>query len=158
MNKTIAGVAALFALTASTAFASAPTLVNGGFGQRTTDESTFGFAICNQGTEDLTAPTPVSVAANGVTVSAQSASPIAAGACGYTYLSYDQFNMIGGHTYSIQVDVAGNTQTYTATVPGAVLGASISNVPESQTQLALMSTEIQLIEKLISLVRTALGQ
>ena len=66
--------------------------------------------------------------------------------------------MIGGHTYSVSVTVSNDTQKYSATVPGAVLGASTSNVPAGTDQLSLMSMQVQLLQKLIGLVKQALGQ
>ena len=50
---------AVLAFAASTAAAASANLVTGGFGQRASDLSTFGVAVCNNGTAPLTQSVPV---------------------------------------------------------------------------------------------------
>jgi hypothetical protein len=161
MNKLTLGVGLAVLMVVSTSavvFAAGANVTSGALGQRASDASSFGVAVCNNGTADQTASVPFSATANGVTVSGQSGSPITAGACTYTYLPYASFNMIGGSTYSVQVGIAGaDTQTYSVTVPGSVLGASTVNGAVDQNRINLMATEIQLLRQLIALIQMKLG-
>jgi len=165
MNKfTIGfGVAVITVVSVSTiAFAAGANLTGGSIGQRANDASSFGFAVCNSGAAAQTASVPVTVTANGVTVSSQSSPSITAGACVYTYLPYASFNMIGGKSYMVQVAITGaSAQSYSVKVPGSVLGASTVNPavagPVDQNRINLMATEVQVMKQLISILKTNLG-
>jgi len=150
------------------AFAAGANLTGGSIGQRASDASSFGFAVCNNGAAAQTVSVPVTVTANGVTVSSQSNPSIAAGACSYTYLPYASFTMTGGKSYTVQVAIDGAAaQSYSVTVPGSVLGASTVNPtvtgpvgqvgPVDQNRINLMATEVQVMKQLISLLKAKLG-
>ena len=56
----------------------------------------------------------------------------------------------------VQVSIGGaNAKSYRVTVPGLVLGASIG--PVGQDRITLMSTELQAIKQLISVIKGELG-
>ncbi|HEX4104114.1 MAG TPA: hypothetical protein VHZ04_01385 [Candidatus Paceibacterota bacterium] len=108
------------------------TLTNGGLGQIAADTTNFGVAICNGSKTALSASVPVSVTANGVSETTNSAGSIAAGVCEYTYLPYSQFNMQAGGTYSVAVAIdpnhtvitnTNNQTSYSVTVPTAQASA-----------------------------------
>ena len=157
MNKLTIGVAVTLVFAASTAFASTINLTNGGLGQRSNDPTSFGFAVCNNATADLTAAVPTLVAANGVSLTVQSPAPIAAGACDYAYVPYSSFNMESGSSYSVAVSINGGAASnYSVTVPGgSVLGASA--VSPDQARQNLMASEIILLQEVISKLQSLLG-
>ena len=154
----IMGLTAVALLIACAPVFAAASVTAGSIGQRANDASTFGIAVCNTGDAAQTASVPVAVTANGTTISAQSASPIAAGTCAYTYLSYASFAMVGGHAYPAQVSVnSGAPSAYTINVPGSVLGASAVISTPDQARANLMATEIVLLKQLIVLLQKKLG-
>ena len=159
MNKLTVGLglAVLTVVSVSAvAFAAGANLAGGSIGQQASNSSSFGFAVCNNGTSAQDAAVPVTVTANGVSVQSQSNPSIAAGACSYTYIPYASFNMIGGTTYTVQVAISGgDTESYSVTVPGSVLGASTG--PVDQNRIMLMATEVQLLHQLIALLQAKLG-
>ncbi len=165
MNKLTVGfglaVITVVSLSAA-AFAAGANLTSGSVGQRASDTSSFGVAVCNNGTATQAVSVPVTITANGATVSSQSNPSIAAGACSYTYLPYASFSMGGGKSYIVQVAVNGaDAQSYSVDVPGAVLGASAVNLtaagPVDQNRINLMATEVQVMKQLISLLKLKLG-
>lgn len=147
--------------------ASGVVLTNAGLGQKTGDSAHFGVAICNEGGVSLATPAPLSLTANNVTVTAASISPLAAGACGYTYFSYASFGMSAGQTYSVQVaiDPAGTLGasvevpvSYKVTVPpgGQVLGVSTVGETQAQQLLAQLASMVTILEALAAKAK-ALG-
>ena len=131
----IAAVAGILAFSAFTAMAAGYTLTNGGFGQVAGNNDSFGIAVCNGGKQATTQAVPVSVSANGATVTVSSASSIAPGKCEYTYLQYSQLSMAAGNTYDVAVTIdpshtlsanANNSASYNITVPGAPVAAAQS--------------------------------
>jgi hypothetical protein len=144
-------------LLASTALAAGATIVSGSIGQRSNDNSNFGVSSCNRGDVASQASVPLSVTANGITVTSQSAASIAPGACSYTYFPYTSFNMKNGQTYTVQTVTAGGASaSYSITVPGgAVLGASATS--PDQSHIDLLATQYRLVQQLISLLQKALG-
>jgi len=130
MNKNVlmAGALGLLAVALpALSQAAGVTLTNGGLGQSAGNASQFGVAVCNGGKTSVTASVPVSVSANSVNATVDSASSIAAGACAYTYLPYNQFGMKAGSTYTVSVTIdpnhtmatnANNQTSYSVTVPG----------------------------------------
>lgn len=131
MNKKIVttlGVISI-ALSVATAFAAVkPALTHGGLGQIAGDTQNFGVAVCNSGTKAVAQAASLSVNANGRTVTVNSAAPINAGACTYTYLSYAQFGMEQGRTYPVAVTIDGNTggqATYSLAVPTTSQAAAV---------------------------------
>ncbi|HVM76758.1 MAG TPA: hypothetical protein VMU07_01240 [Candidatus Paceibacterota bacterium] len=128
----------------------AANLTSGSIGQRASDASTFGIAVCNNGATAQNSSVPVSITANGTAVSISSAAPIKPGACSYSYVSYASFHMIGGRTYSVQVSVNGGAlQAYTVTMPGSVLGASTSGSSDDALRAQLLS----LLQQLLALLQ-----
>ena len=161
-NKLIfAGIAGmgLLVMVAPAFAASAIVLRHAGIGQRAGDTTSFGVAICNNGTQAVSGVVPFRVSANGKTVNATVNGALAAGGCQYTYLTYSSFNMTVGVSYSVSVAIDPNhtvttnvdaPATYMLSVPGSagkVLGASTS-IPSDQssqmlTQLASMEAMLQ---------------
>ncbi|HVO28515.1 MAG TPA: hypothetical protein VMT81_00840 [Candidatus Paceibacterota bacterium] len=113
----LAGFAVLAAVPAFAAAAGA--VVNGGLGQSAADPQQFGVAVCNNGSQALAAPVPVTVAANGASVTVSSQTSIASKGCAYSYVAYSQFGMAAGKAYTVSVSVGSDNATYTVTVPGA---------------------------------------
>jgi len=122
----IAGISMLLA-SASVSLAAGAILRNGGLGQIAGNIQNFGVAACNGGTKAVSQSVPISVVSNGATVGILSASPIGAGACTYSYLSYSQFGMQAGKTYPVTVTIdpahtlatnKDNQTIYSVTVPG----------------------------------------
>jgi hypothetical protein len=157
MKKLTLGFAvAVLAFGVSTVFAANTNLSNGGLGQRAGDNANFGVAVCNNAAADLTASVPVVITANGVSVTVQSPASIGANTCAYIYVPYNSFNMIGGTSYTVNVVIdGGNSASYTATMPGSVLGASTTGA--SQARINLMALEIQLLNTVISKLELLLG-
>jgi len=142
---------------AMAASASGASLANGGFGQRSTDPSSFGFAVCNKDTAAFSGSVPVSVVANGVTQNISVAESLTAGACAYSYLPYATFNMTAGNTYSITVTVNGQDQATYASIlvpsAGKVLGASTM----SAAQRAYLLNELANAEALLKVLLAKLN-
>lgn len=143
----IAGlIAMVFAAIPAASFAAGVVLRNGGLGQAASNESQFGVAVCNGGTVAVTKSVPVSIAANGKSASVTSASAIAPGACEYSYVSYSQFAMRAGATYSVAVTIdpqktlitnSDNQASYSVTVPGSSsLGSAAPHPSVAPTGLA----------------------
>src|SRR5258708_5146879 len=108
MKKLSIGFAVIaLVMGASTAFAANTNLSNGGLGQRAGDNTNFGVAVCNNASTDLTASVPVTITANGIPMTVQSAAPISANTCAYTYVPYSSFNMVGGVPYAVSVVIDG---------------------------------------------------
>lgn len=113
------------------------TLTNGGLGQIAGNTANFGVAVCNGGKTATTASVPMAVTANGVGITTNSASNIAAGACAYTYLPYSEFNMQAGKAYDVSVAIdpnhtaitnTNNQTSYTVTVPSSTGNAGTADV------------------------------
>jgi hypothetical protein len=118
--------ASIFTVVAAPALAATISLSNGGVGQVATNPSQFGIAVCNDGASALAQGVPVTVSTNGQTVALSSANSIAVGSCGYTYLSYSQFGMQAGQTYTVTTTIdpkhtvtsnTNNSAEYSVTVP-----------------------------------------
>jgi hypothetical protein len=133
----ISAVGFLAVVLPALSLAAGVTLTNGGLGQVAGNASSFGVAVCDGGKSALTASVPVSVTANGVSISTNSASNIAAGACEYTYVPYSQFNMQAGNTYTVNVTIDSNHATitntnnqtsYSVTVPSSATAAGTADV------------------------------
>jgi hypothetical protein len=116
----------LFAWAASS-FAAGLDLVNGGLGQVATNPQQFGIAVCDKGSQPVSASLPIAVDTNGQMETISSAASIAAGQCEYSYLDYSQLNMQPGQSYSVNVTIdpqhteisnSDNSATYSVTVPG----------------------------------------
>lgn len=120
-------IAGFLLLSGSVAFAATLTLTNGGLGQIAANPQQFGVAVCAGAEKGLSQSVPVSVTVNGKSASISSASSIAAGNCGYSYLPYSQLGMQAGQTYSVDVVIdpqhtvssnGNNESVYSVTVPG----------------------------------------
>lgn len=136
-------------LLAASAFAAGVTLTNGGLGQVATNHQQFGVAVCNGGKASVAQSVPVSISANGVTVSVASVAPIAAGQCAYTYVTYSGLNMAAGGTYSVSATIdpnhtvitnSNNQASYTVAVPAASVAAQTSGAGQSGNFLAVIGT------------------
>ena len=148
---------------AMSANAAGITLTNGGFGQRSGDVGSFGFAVCDSGSVLFSGGVPISVTANGVPDVVSFTSPLAASSCGYTYLPYASFNMVPGNTYSISVTIdpqhslitnINNQATYASVmVPsasrGQVLGARTMSDAEHQFLLGELAQAATTLEGLL---------
>ena len=135
------GVSALI-LPLATTFA-AGTLTNGGLGQSAADTANFGVAVCNQGASAVTDVVPLTVTANGITAEAESLAPLNANSCGYTYLSYDQFNMQAGQTYDVSVAIQdGAPDSYSITAPGAASDAAQSDAAQQTATVTTQSGNV----------------
>ncbi len=136
MKKILIVTAVLAVVVPVASFAASLVLTNGGLGQVASNPSQFGVAVCNGGSAAVNQSVPVSILVNGQTATIQSASSIAAGACEYSYVSYSQFGMQAGQTYSANVAINGGTPAnYSVTVPGAQTSVGI-NVGTTNTGAA----------------------
>jgi hypothetical protein len=161
-NKLIyAGVAMSLLVVVAPAFAaSGAVLSHAGVGQKAGDVTTFGIAVCNNGDQQISQSVPISARANGRTVSTYVNGPLNAGACAYSYLSYDMFGMVGGQTYSVLVDIDPQhsiTQSvepqaaYSVAVPsGQVLGASTVSGDERSQMLAQLASMVAILQQLLA--------
>lgn len=150
----VAGIAALGAIAiaiAGTVFAATAAITAGSVGQRAGDPTTFGVSVCNGGSGAFSQVLPMSVTANGETVSANSSSPIPAGGCAYTYLPYASFSMAAGQSYTITVAIDPNATvlssapsavTYNITEPNATTAANTSAPATAPTGLASIFSSI----------------
>lgn len=119
------GISALIAPAALVLAAPGPILANGGLGQVAGNIQSFGVAVCNNGSQALVKAVPVSVSANGRVAATFSASPIKAGACAYSYLSYGDLGLQPGTTHSVTVTINnGAPSVYSVTVPSAKAAAA----------------------------------
>lgn len=123
----VAAFCAVFIGSMSLAFAASFDLTNGGLGQAALNPQQFGVAVCDKSSDALTSAVPVTVTVGGQSATVSSVSPIAAGQCAYSYVSYSQLDMQPGQTYSVSVTVdpqhtvASNSNdeaNYSVTVPG----------------------------------------
>lgn len=167
----LAGAAAVIAVSVLPAFAaSGVVLSNGGIGQRVSDPSNFGIAICNKGSKSLAQAVPLWITANGKSATINSAAPIAAGSCGYSYASYASLSLAAGNTYTVSVIIdpdksvvgAGtNTQAnYTITVPG-VAASPTANATDPNSRAALMaqiSSMTNLLQQLLLQAKALLNK
>jgi hypothetical protein len=164
-NKlTYAGIAAMgFLVAAAPALAaSVVALGNAGVGQKVGDATSFGVAICNNGTQAVAGTVPFTISANGRVVNAMVAAPLAAGACKYTYFTYGSFGMTAASSYSVNIAIDPNQTvttnvdapaTYMLTVPGSVgqvLGASTTSDDQRSQLLAQLASMVAILEGLLA--------
>jgi hypothetical protein len=131
-QKITLGFSLVFLATAVTSFAAGITLTNGGLGQVANNPLSFGVAVCNGGTATVTQSVPIDISVNGAATTVSSPSPLAAGACGYSYVDYSQLNMAGGQNYEVTVTIdpghtvmsANNQASYSITVPQVTASAT----------------------------------
>lgn len=132
----VVGLAAVVLPAAS--LATGLNLTNGGFGQVANNPQSFGVAICDAGKTAVSEAVPVTVAVGSQTANITSASPIKAGGCAYSYLTYSQLGMQPGTAYSVTVTIdpartmivnANNQTVYSITVPGSSAAAAQATTP-----------------------------
>ena len=155
--KYAAGVALVF-LMGGTAFAAGNVVLNNGPFSLGSGSS-FGYSVCDRGTAPFSGSVPVLISANGVSQTVSFSSPLAAGACGTSYLPYATFNMNAGKSYTIKAtidpafSVVSNTDNLVsygtiavpATAGGQVLGATTISASEVNFLLnELMAAETEL--------------
>ena len=143
MKKILIAVIGLSAVVIpAVSLAAGVNLINGGFGQIASNPQRFGIAVCNAGKTVVNQTVPVSVAVGGQSVTITSATPINAGACTYSYLTYSQLNMQAGAPYSVTVTIdpartiianKNNQTVYNITVPKAPAASPATNPAANQT-------------------------